>query len=286
MAAPDQINQNLTDSDSDGNDSVTCSSAHPNTSAKRRGDVTSTIDFDDEIIHGMTASYTEISFNTQSSEPDDSILEDNNISGCLQELELATGHNEIKSDCEEQVSAEHPIKCEEQLHERPSRLSLFNDQDNLTGESDDNLPKHKAVGYLNQLNGTVIQEGELVLFVAEDLENKIKLSSPVGKKDDALPPFGSVSSWSNSTWLYRQSLMNQFPVIDASILNDLEDEVGRIATSVDSLTENLAEILHSSMYQLMAKCEELSKSMKPIYKLSQHIKEIKHFLDLFENSTN
>lgn len=62
---------------------------------------------------------------------------------------------------------------------------------------------------------------------------------------DAKSAFGSVNNWGNPTWLYRQSLMNQFPVIDASILNDLEIEVGRIATSVDNLTENLAEILHS-----------------------------------------
>lgn len=125
----------------------------------------------------MTASYTEISFNTQSSEPDDSILEDSNITGCLQELETVIGPNEIKSDSEEQVCSDFK-KCDE----RPSQLFLFNDQESLSEESD-NQPKHKALGYLNQLNGTVIQEGDMVLFVAEDLENKIKLSSPVGKKD-------------------------------------------------------------------------------------------------------
>lgn len=35
------------------------------------------------------------------------------------------------------------------------------------------------------------------------------------------------------------------PVFNSSILNDLEIEVSQIATSVDTLTENLAGILHS-----------------------------------------
>lgn len=46
-------------------------------------------------------------------------------------------------------------------------------------------------------------------------------------------------------WLYRQALSSNVPEIDSSILIDLEIEVGKIATSVDSLTENLAGILHS-----------------------------------------
>lgn len=46
-------------------------------------------------------------------------------------------------------------------------------------------------------------------------------------------------------WLYRQALSSNVPEIDSSILTDLEIEVGKIATSVDSLTENLAGILHS-----------------------------------------
>lgn len=46
-------------------------------------------------------------------------------------------------------------------------------------------------------------------------------------------------------WLYRQVLTSQIPPVDVSVLTDLETEVGKIATSVDSLTENLAGILHS-----------------------------------------
>lgn len=295
MAVSERCNQNLTDSDTDANDSFTCSSAFQKSAGPRAEEVGTAIDLDEEIVHGMTASYTEISFNTQSSEPDDSILEEVNVN-LLQDIE---------GPCELQK------KCEEFCSERPNKLPLNNE----SGSGESTPSTNKAVGYLNQLNGTVTQEGEMVLFVAEDLEKKIKLSSPVSKKEEPSQP-GTSNVWGggSSSWLYKQTLISQLPVFDQSILNDLEIEVSKIATSVDTLTENLAGILHSvsaltvdcletyrdvvcktcdavdfnikSTYQLMAKCEELSKSMKPIYKLSEQIKEIKHFLDLFENAVN
>jgi len=91
----------------------------------------------------------------------------------------------------------------------------------------------------------------------------------------------------------------------------LEREARNIATSVDGLTEHLAVSLHTisavtaeslsvykdsvcktcdamdanikSMYQLMAKCEELSKAMAPLYKQAEQVKEIKKLLDIYEN---
>ncbi|KAB7494006.1 Uncharacterized protein Anas_01626 [Armadillidium nasatum] len=85
------------------------------------------------------------------------------------------------------------------------------------------------------------------------------------------------------------------PPIDPTVIGDLEERARDVATSMDTLIENLTGTLHSisalsvecvetyrdavcktcdavdsnikSMYQLMAKCEELSKSMKSVYKL-------------------
>ncbi|CAI6363168.1 unnamed protein product [Macrosiphum euphorbiae] len=54
-----------------------------------------------------------------------------------------------------------------------------------------------------------------------------------------------------------------------------------VCKTCDSIDANI-----KSMYQLMAKCEEVSKEMEPIYKLSQQVKDIKHILDLFENAVN
>ena len=39
------------------------------------------------------------------------------------------------------------------------------------------------------------------------------------------------------------------------------------------------------MYQLMAKVEELNKSMAPAYKLADQVKEVKRLLAMFESAT-
>jgi BLOC-1 related complex subunit 6 len=56
---------------------------------------------------------------------------------------------------------------------------------------------------------------------------------------------GVVGSRGSTPNLYRQALMPQVTSVDPNILNDLEAEARKIATSVDTLTENLAGILHS-----------------------------------------
>jgi len=191
---------------------------------------------------------------------------------------------------------------ESHLEETPDPENLATPQEPMDDERQTKAPERpgvldlpeetpKALEYLNQLGGTVTQRGELVSFIAEDLETKIKLSSPGPKEDYVWKP----------------------PSFDINILNDLEIQASQVAASVDSLTENLAEVLHGmsaltvdcletyrdvvckacdsvdmnikSMYQLMAKCEELSIAMAPIYKLSAQIKNIKHLLDVLESIT-
>lgn len=162
-------------------------------------------------------------------------------------------------------------------------------------------------------DGTVEHAGDMVMFFSEDLEKKIKLCSPVSKQDSVLGTGDSLSK-SPTSCLYRHALEPNMPPLDPTILYSLEADARKVATAVDSLTENLAGLLHSisaltvdcletyrdavcntcdavdsnikSMYQLMAKCEELSKTMKSTYKLAEHIKEIKRLLDLFENASS
>lgn len=112
-------------------------------------------------VHGMTASYTEISFNTQSSEPDDSVLED--LHDSIQEVDA---HGESKAS-----------------FERPNKLPLNIEESQKSATSSST---NRAVEFLNQLNGTITQDGEMVSFVAEDLETKIKLSSPISKIEGKL----------------------------------------------------------------------------------------------------
>ncbi|XP_012280198.1 BLOC-1-related complex subunit 6 isoform X2 [Orussus abietinus] len=251
------------------------------------------MDYDDDRLHEMTASYSEISFDSQSSPPN------SELRSLIESPDLEAGKYLI-SDLEKDGASS-----------RPDRLELRSGGTSPEEDEDLDPPSyHKALGYL-QLEGTVMQDGDMVLFVTEDLENKIKLSSPVTKKGDT-PSFPG--SRSSTPCLYRQALTPQLPLLDHNVLNELEMEARKVATSVDSLTENLAAILHSasaltvgcletyrdavcktcdtvdhnikSMYQLMAKCEELSKSMGPVYKLAEQIKEMKRMLELFESAMN
>lgn len=94
----------------------------------------------------------------------------------------------------------------------------------------------------------------------------------------------------------QQSQYNQQQQIDIDCLNDIEIEAQYLAASVDNLTENLCNLLHSissitadnvecyknsvnkltdcmdgnikSMYTIMAKTEEISNAMRPTIQLS------------------
>lgn len=132
-------------------------------------------------------------------------------------------------------------------------------------------------------------------FVANDLEYKIKVSSPVGQ------PFGS---------LPKQFSSSLPPQLDSNVLNDLEIEAQYLAANIDNLTENLANLLHSissitadnvevyknsvtmlsdaidsnikSMYSIIAKSEEISKSMSKAESMATRIKEIRRLVDMLE----
>lgn len=172
----------------------------------------------------MTASYSEISFDSQSSPP-------------ISELRSLVDSPDLDED---DVAGEAKRL---RAHDRPDKLNLRSDEGSPDEEDYSEPPSYrKAMGYLRLEGGTVMQEGDMVLFVAEDLENKIKLSSPVTKKGDT-PSFPG--SRSSTPCLYRQALNPQLPLPDHNALNELEMEARKIATSVDSLTENLAAILHS-----------------------------------------
>ncbi|XP_077290697.1 BLOC-1 related complex subunit 6 isoform X2 [Arctopsyche grandis] len=136
------------------------------------------------------------------------------------------------------------------------------------------------------LDGQVMHDGDMTHFVADDLEYKIKLSSPL--------------------------LVPQIGQIDITILNDLEHEARRIAQSVDSLIENLSGVLHSissitadnvevykdsvsktcdaidsnikCMYTILAKGEEVFQAMGPVQKHAARISEIRRLLQMFENN--
>lgn len=164
------------------------------------------------------------------------------------------------------------------------------------------------------MDGHVRYENDMTHYVADNLEFKIKLSSPINRRGET-PVFGSSSASRSSTpsgKLYRQLLAPQIGQIDITVLNDLEYEAQRIAQSVDNLIENLSSILHSnssltaknmevykdavgktcdamdnnikSMYTILAKGEEVSQAMIPVQAQAARIAEIKRLLQVFENN--
>ena len=122
-------------------------------------------------------------------------------------------------------------------------LPLNFDKDNHGQERPISLSCNEILGALTR-EGTVHIEGNMTHFVAEDLEYKIKLSSPQPRKEDISHFLGGV----HSTTLggpYKQTVIPQLRQKNVDLLNDLECEAQHLATSIDNLTENLCGILHS-----------------------------------------
>ncbi|XP_014664670.1 PREDICTED: uncharacterized protein LOC106806988 [Priapulus caudatus] len=156
------------------------------------------------------------------------------------------------------------------------------------------------------LDGMIEKEGDLISFIANDLEEKIKMSSPLLKQEEI--SFAQPPSSSSST---RSEMNAGIPIIDPQAVVDLELQAHRVADSLHFMMENLSAKLHSmsaltvacmqtyrdsvsstcdnfdatikAMYTLMARCEELGKTMGPVYDLRNQIKEIRRLLDLFES---
>ncbi|XP_056278577.1 BLOC-1 related complex subunit 6 isoform X2 [Pseudoliparis swirei] len=156
-----------------------------------------------------------------------------------------------------------------------------------------------------ELDGTVSQEGDLTHFITKNLEQKIKMSSK---------PSLDCSDSDCSGPIYRSRGLSRrpadIPPIDPAVLLDLQRHtqevahsvemmmrslngtiqnmtalsVGYIQTyrdSVDSLGESV-DMSIKGMYTLMARCEELDRSMQPIHNLAAQIRDIKRTLDALE----
>lgn len=180
-------------------------------------------------------------------------------------------------------------------------LFIFQSFSKLSGQSRPeslNVDERQGLEFL-EAAGTVEKQGDMVLFFSQDLETKIKLSSP-----------STVPAARGDASLFKEKI----PPLDGTVLSSLEAEARRVATAVDALTENLAGYLRSvsaltvnclethrdavcstcdaldsnikAMYQLMAKSEELGKTMAPIQRLAEQIKEMKRLLDLYDNAIN
>lgn len=213
--------------------------------------------------------------------------------------QMTASYSEICFSPEKEVK-----ECSESLKKEPPQRPL--DLPSNANRKSSKLPL--------DMGGQVRYENDMTHYVTDDLELKIKLSSPITRKGET-PVFGSASASRSSTpsgKLYRQLLAPQIGQIDITVLNDLEYEAQRIAQSVDNLIENLSGILHTnsslttdnmevykdavsmtcdamdnnikSMYTILAKGEEVSQAMIPVQAQAARVAEIKRLLQIFENN--
>jgi hypothetical protein len=152
------------------------------------------------------------------------------------------------------------------------------------------------------LSAVTVDDKNMKHYIAEDLEYRIKISSPASTSAAQT----SQQSFAN---LPKQLSTSLPPQLDSNVLNDIEIEAQYLAANVDNLTENLANLLHSisaitsdnvevykssvikltdtidanikQMYSLIAKSEEIFKLNKA-EQLSVRIKELRRLVDMFE----
>ncbi|XP_055503698.1 BLOC-1 related complex subunit 6 [Leucoraja erinacea] len=152
-----------------------------------------------------------------------------------------------------------------------------------------------------ELEGTVSHDGDLTHYVANNLQHKIKMSS---RQNLDLETGSSVETKS------MQRLKSDIPPIDPGVLQDLERDAKEVAQKVDQMMRSLNATIQNmtalsvgyiqtyrdsvdslgesvdmsikGMYTLMARCEELDRSMQPILVLSKQIRDVKRTLEMFE----
>lgn len=179
-------------------------------------------------------------------------------------------------------------------------------EDNKTPMRPNSLHCDSSFPY--ELEGATSTDGEMRHFVADNLEEKIRSDQQSYASHNSTPSANNPSGG----MLTRRFLQTQRPQIDANVLSDIEIEAQYLAASVDNLMENLCNLLHSissitadnvevhknavnkltdsmdanikCMYTIMAKTEEITKSMKPTEQLGQRIREIKRLVDMLDGT--
>ncbi|XP_056199081.1 LOW QUALITY PROTEIN: BLOC-1-related complex subunit 6 [Falco biarmicus] len=145
-----------------------------------------------------------------------------------------------------------------------------------------------------ELEGTVLREGRLTQFVANNLERRIRLSGAPRSEPPAAAAGGGGS----------------IPAIDPGALQDVVALAGQVAAQVDELLRNVhcglqaltalsvgciqtyrdgveslgeaADLSIRAMYALVARCEELDRAMQPVPALAKRIRDMKGTLERLE----
>ncbi|XP_032039792.1 BLOC-1-related complex subunit 6 [Aythya fuligula] len=160
-----------------------------------------------------------------------------------------------------------------------------------------------------ELEGTVLREGRLTQFVANNLERRIRLSgAPRGEQPAPGPAPGAGPG--AAAGAAAAAGAGSIPAIDPGALQDVVALAGQVAAQVDELlrgvhcglqaltalsvgciqtyrdgVESLGEAADLSiraMYALVARCEELDRAMQPVPALAKRIRDMKGTLERLE----
>lgn len=150
-----------------------------------------------------------------------------------------------------------------------------------------------------ELEGTVLREGPLTQFVANNLERRIRLSGAPRGEPAAVAGGGGGGGGGSS-----------IPAIDPGALQEVVALAGQVAAQVDELLRNVhcglqaltalsvgciqtyrdgveslgeaADLSIRAMYALVARCEELDRAMQPVPALAKRIRDMKGTLERLE----
>lgn len=143
-----------------------------------------------------------------------------------------------------------------------------------------------------------VEEDGMVCFVADDLEEKMRVSSP-SKSNSLSNPIEEARSQSATSIQLDVKLLQQMEQQTRLMNASLGDMMCHISSSTHALSKLTVECTNSyenclnktceavdgnirSMYYLMSKVEELNRAMKPIDQITTDVQEVKRLLDLFE----
>ncbi|XP_036337781.1 BLOC-1-related complex subunit 6 [Rhagoletis pomonella] len=216
---------------------------------------------------------------------------------------MATTRTAEKIEGESSIE-EHYVDDDEDEDNSNSKDSSY--EDSKTPRRPNSLHCDSTFPY--ELEGATSADGQMRHFVADNLEEKIRNDQLSYASHNSTPSGANLSGG----LLTRRFLQTQRPQIDANVLSDIEIEAQYLAASVDNLMENLCNLLHSissitadnvevhknavnkltdsmdanikCMYTIMAKTEEITKSMKPTEQLGQRIREIKRLVDMLDGT--
>ncbi|KAI1290723.1 hypothetical protein HDE_07851 [Halotydeus destructor] len=152
------------------------------------------------------------------------------------------------------------------------------------------------------LDGSLAEEPTgMVSFVADDLEEKLRLSAPSSPKSNSVAsdrPSHVRSSTPSSVQLdmrFLEQLEQQTQQLNDNI-NGLVADISKSTHTISKLAVDCTHLYQEtidktcdsvdgnirSMYYLMSKVEELNKSMKPIDAIVEDVNQVKKVLDMFE----